>query len=163
MAIPRKRYNDKKKRKATTEASLAGTGRRKARFKRGFYQPINESKYIQPLDRTMNSYEFPEYRSSWEKAFMSYLDHSENIIRWGTEPFPIMYLSPKDNMMHRYYIDFVFTTKENKKYLIEIKPKSQCNDPINLSKWEAARNYCAKIGATFLVVTEVELKQWKLI
>lgn len=160
MAIPRKRYNDKKKRRA---GSAAVGGRRKSRFKRGFYEPINEQKYVQPMDKHMNSQPFPEYRSSWEHAFMKYCDLSINVISWGTEPFAIKYVSPKDNEWHRYYIDFVFIDLTGTKHLVEIKPKGQCNDPLNLAKWEAARDYCLKIGATFSVVTEVELKMWGLI
>ena len=94
---------------------------------------------------------------------MKYCDLSANIKSWGTEPFAIPYLSPKDNQMHRYFVDFVFITKDNQKHLVEIKPKSQCNDPVNLAKWEATENYCKQIDATFSVVTEVELKKWGLI
>ncbi len=147
-----KRYQSKRKR---------GSG---SRFKTGIYIPINEKKYRQPSDTTMSKSALgPTYRSSWEKAFMEYCDASENVVMWGVEPFPIMYLSPKDNKMHRYYIDIVMKMKNGQKHLIEIKPKSQCNQPINLAKWEAARMYCSKIGAIFTVVTEVELKAWGLI
>ena len=149
--ISRPRYNQKRKR------------RKQGKFEKGYYKPINEDKYIQPRDRTMNSQILPEYRSSWEKAFMKYCDLSENIKNWGTEPFAIPYVSPKDNQVHRYYVDFVFITKDNQKYLVEIKPKNQCNNPINLAKWEAAKKYAKQIGAIFTVVTEVELKKWGLI
>lgn len=152
--MQRYRYHQKKKRKQASGTS---------RFKRGFYQPINESKYRQPVDRHMNAGQLPEYRSSWELAFYKYCDQSDKIEYWGTEPFSILYISPKDGKPHRYYIDVVIYTKEHQKFLIEIKPKKQCNNPINLAKWEAARKYCAQIGAQFLVVTEVELKSWGLI
>ena len=150
MAIPRYRYAQKKKRKG-------------GRFQRGFYQPVNESKYIQPVDRTMNSGLLPEYRSSWEKAFMKYCDHSKKIKTWGTEPFAIKYISPKDGAVHRYYVDFVLLMEDGSKHLIEIKPKAQCQMPVNLAKWEAAEMYCKQIGAQFSVVTEVHLKKWGLI
>jgi len=150
MAISRPRYNNKRKRKG-------------GRFQRGFYTPINEEKYIQPIDKTMNSGLLPEYRSSWEKAFMKYVDTSDKIKSWGTEPFPIRYVSPKDNQVHRYYIDFVLMMTDGSKHLIEIKPLGQCKMPVNLAKWEAAEMYCRQIGATFTVVTEVELKKWGLI
>ncbi len=150
MAIARYRYNEKRK-------------RRKGKFQRGFYQPMNESKYRRPQDTHMNAQQWPEYRSSWEKNFMMYLDTSEHISWWSSEPFKIMYISPKDGQPHRYFVDFAFNTIDNNKYLIEIKPKAQCKNPVNLAKWEAAERYCKQIGATFLVVTEVELKKWGLL
>ena len=94
---------------------------------------------------------------------MKYCDLSENILSWGTEPFAIYYLSPKDNQTHRYYVDFVFVTKSGDKHLVEIKPASQRKDPVNLAKWEAAEHYCKQINATFSVITENELKAWGLI
>ena len=126
MALPRYRYHKKKKR----------TG---SRFKQGVYIPVNEDKYRAPQDNKMNSSGIGmTYRSSWELEFAKYLDHSENILYWGSEPFAIPYISPKDNQPHRYYIDFVFMTTTKEKFLIEIKPKGQTKDPVNLAKWEAA-------------------------
>ena len=151
MSISRPRYYQKKQR------------RKGSKFKRGFYVPINEDKYRKPVDKLMNSQEFPEYRSSWELAFMKYMDHSDQIEYWGTEAFAIKYISPKDNQIHRYYVDFVFMTKNKEKHLVEIKPYNQKKDPINIAKWEAAEMYCKQIGATFSVVTEKELKKWNLI
>jgi hypothetical protein len=150
MAIPRYRYNQKRK-------------RRGGKFQRGFYTPINEDKYRQPHDKLMNSQPLPEYRSSWEKKFMMYLDSSPTIEWWSTESIAIPYISPLDNQTHRYYCDFFFLTTAGVKNLVEIKPKNQCNNPVNIAKWESAKRYCDKIGAVFSVVTEVELKKWGLI
>ena len=158
MPVSRKRYTDKKKRNASKPG-----GRRGSRFKRGFYQPVNESKYRKPVDTHMNSGPIPEYRSSWELVFMKYCDFSENIEYWGTESFAISYISPKDNQPHRYYVDFVFVTTSGDKHLVEIKPAGQKKCPINLAKWEAAERYCNEIGAQFSVVTEIELKRWGLL
>jgi hypothetical protein len=135
----------------------------KRKYKQGFYKPLNEEKYRQPQDRTMNSQIYPEYRSSWELAFMRYLDSSENIEFWGTESFAIWYISPKDNKKHRYYIDFMFKTKDGIKYLVEIKPSKQKNNPINIAKWGQAERYAKQIQAIFTVVTEIELKKWGLL
>jgi len=148
--MTRPRYNNKRKRK-------------NGKFKRGFYKPLNEEKYKQPQDKTMNSGMYPEYRSSWELAFFKYCDSSDNIEYWGTESIAIKYQSPKDNKIHRYFPDVFIKMKSGEKHIIEIKPKSQFNNPINQAKWEAAKNYCSRIGAVFTVVSEVELKKWKLI
>ncbi len=149
-----KRYQSKRKRRGGSK------------FHRGFFlleQMQNPEKYIQPQDQTMNSKGAPEFRSSWEKAFMKWCDASDKVESWGVEPFAIPYISPKDNKVHRYYIDIVMKMTNGTKHLVEIKPKSQCNNPINLSKWAAAKEYCKQIGAVFTVVTEVELKKWGLI
>ena len=164
MAIARPRYNNKRKRR------IKKTG---SKFHQGVYVPIHEmtdqglryKKYQPPRDTLMNSNsEGMTYRSSWEKVFAQWLDHNDDVLMWSSEPFPIPYISPKDNQVHRYYIDFIFTTR-SEKFLIEIKPKSQTTDKhlINQAKWDSARQYCKKIGATFLIITEKELKHLGLL
>ena len=149
--MKRPRYNNKRKRKRTS------------RFKQGYYIPVNESKYKQPQDTTMNSEKYPFMRSSWEQKFARYLDFSENIEFWSTEAFPVYYISPKDGKQHRYFIDFMFKTISGDKFLVEIKPNKQKGDPVNIAKWEQAEKYADKIGAKFLVVTEIELKKFGLL
>jgi len=155
MAIPRPRYNSKRKRKS-------------GKFKQGEYIPkMNESgtplKYRPPSDTLMNNKLYPFMRSSWEFVFAKFLDNNDNVQMWSTEPFAIPYISPKDGKPHRYYVDFVFTDISNNKFLVEIKPNSQKKCPINLAKWEAAESHAKQINAEFWVVTEVELKKWKLL
>ncbi len=135
------------------------------KFKQGFYIPLNEDKFKKSPNpqNPMNSEIYPFYRSSWELAFYKWVDQSPIIEFWGTESFPILYISPKDNKQHRYFVDVIFQTTKGQKHLVEIKPSSQCNNPINLAKWEAARTHCDKIGALFTVITEKELKAWGLI
>jgi hydroxymethylpyrimidine pyrophosphatase-like HAD family hydrolase len=154
MGISRPRYYNRKRRYQ----------RKRSKFKQGVFYPKNPDKFKQPIDETMNSTNGGMvYRSSWELAFAKYLDQSDNVIMWSSEPFAIKYLHPNDNKLHRYYIDFVFKDKENNKFLIEIKPKSQSNNPINQAKWKSAKQYAEKINATFLVITEKELKKWGII
>jgi len=147
-----KRYT-KKRNRAQTNATGS-----KSRFKRGFYSPINESKYIQPLDKTMNKGELPEYRSSWELEFYKYCDINDEILSWTTEPFPIKYIKPTDGQVHRYFPDVLVKFSDGKNFLIEIKPFNQTQDPINISKWEAATAFCENKDLTFIVMTENELK-----
>ena len=148
----RPRYNNKKKR------------HRGSKFKTGIFIPENTEKYRPPQNTLMNSNSLGmTYRSSWELKFAQYLDKSDSIEYWSSEPFAIPYISPKDNKEHRYFIDFVFVLKNGEKHLIEIKPFNQQKCPINQAKWEAATRYCKQIGATFTIVTEVELKKWGLI
>jgi len=152
MAISRAgRYQAKRRRYRTNKEG----GR--SRYERGFYKPINEDKYKKPLNTYMNKQEFPEYRSSWEKKFMKWCDLNSEIEYWTAEPFAIEYISPKDNKKHRYFPDFLIKFKDGKKRLIEIKPQSQWNDPINVAKWESARKFCKFHNLEFVVLGQKEL------
>lgn len=81
--------------------------------------------------------------------------------------------------MHRYFVDFTATFKypDNsvRKFLIEVKPKSQTQPPIrgkkkektflteaitwtvNEAKWKAAKKYAAEKGMQFIVITEDDI------
>lgn len=111
---------------------------------------------------------------------MSRLDSDPNVLKWSSEEHIIWYRSPKDGKPHRYFPDFVYTTKENGKnkiYMIEIKPYKQTIPPViteskkktkkyinevvlwgvNSSKWKAARDFCKSRGWEFKIITEKEL------
>jgi len=132
-----------------------------ASWKQGIYKPINEKKYIKPVDKLMNSEIYPTYRSSWELKFLKFCDLNQDVIEWSSEPFAIKYLG-LDNKIHRYYIDFMINIK-GKIYLIEIKPYQQAYNPknpvfkLNQVKWKYAREFCRKNGFEFKVLTEKEL------
>jgi Holliday junction resolvase len=110
----------------------------------------------------MNNQEYPTFRSSWEKEFYKYCERSENIIRWSTEFLAIPYISPKDGQEHRYFPD-VFIQTESDRYIIEIKPHKQVQNPINQAKFRAAKEYADKNNYKFLVFTENELKKYGII
>ena len=141
-------------------------------YKQGVYIPANASKY-------RGNHRNIFYRSSWERIFMKWCDKNPNIIEWGSEEFWIPYTCPTDNKVHRYYPDFYIKVREQtgklKKYIIEIKPDKQTKVPVqgkrtrkqflyesntflkNQAKWKAARKYCKKRQAEFLIFTEKEL------
>ena len=148
MAVSRPRYNQKKKRKK-------GPGRH---FKQGYYQPINETKYRQPVDTTMNSSLLPEYRSSWELFYMKLLDHSDKVKYWGCEVVNIKYYDSLQGKVRRYFPDFFVELEDGRRFIQEVKPKSQCQMQNNLDKWAAAQKYCSSLNITFQIITEVELK-----
>ena len=116
---------------------------------------------------------------------MVFLDSHTNILRWSSEPFPILYISPVDQRQHRYYVDFyaeVFGHDgKTRKMLIEVKPLKETKKPappkstaspkrynnflyeartyaVNQEKWKAARAFCVQNGWDFRVFTERELK-----
>jgi hypothetical protein len=140
-------------------------------YKQGVYIPANASKY-------RGNHRNIFYRSSWEQIFMRWCDRNQNIIEWGSEEFFIPYRAP-DGKVRRYYPDFYIKVRDQtgvlKKYIIEIKPDKQTKAPVqgkktrkqflyesntflkNQAKWKAARKYCKKRQAEFLIFTEKEL------
>lgn len=111
---------------------------------------------------------------------MLWCDNNDNVLEWGSEEIVIPYISPVDRKVHRYFPDFYVRARTRdgriQKYIIEVKPKSQCAEPkrqkkvtrkyltevttyaVNQAKWKAAREYCADRRMEFLILTEVELK-----
>ena len=140
---------------------------------KGKYKPKNPSKYIGDPTNII-------YRSLWERRFMVYCDNEDSILKWGSEEVVVPYMSPIDNRMHRYYVDFIVEVKQRdglkRTKLIEVKPQQQCSPPkkqkrvtrryisevktwgVNSAKWEAAREYAENRGWEFQILTEKELK-----
>lgn len=138
----------------------------------GKYSPSNPQKY-------RGNYKMIFYRSLWELKFMKWCDLNHNILEWGSEEIVIPYRSPLDGKYHRYFVDFYIKvrtkTGQIKKYLIEIKPKKQTQEPtaqkrktpkyinevttyvVNQAKWEAAKEWCADRQLEFLILTEDHL------
>lgn len=140
------------------------------KYKQGIYTPIHQEKYKGSLPCI--------YRSGLELKVMQWLDSNSRVIKWGSESVVIPYLHPSDNRMHRYFVDFNFTIQRNdgiKKYLVEVKPSSQCRPPkkrknsstflresvtytINQCKWQAATAWAGSHGYEFVIFTEKHLK-----
>lgn len=146
----KKRFQAKRKSKQTPE-----TG--KSKFKRGFYKPLNEGKYQQPLNDYMNSGPYPEYRSSWELKLYKWCDNSDIVEYWTTEAFAIPYLKPTDGQIHRYFPDVLVKFTDGRMFLIEVKPKSQVQDDVVQAKAKAAIKFCEGRNITFIFMTEKEL------
>ena len=140
---------------------------------KGKYIPINPKKYIGNSSQII-------YRSLWERKLMVYCDRNDNIIEWGSEEVIVPYRSPWDGKMHRYFPDFYMKVKQGngtyKKFIIEVKPKAQCKEPIktpkrktrkwykevqtwgiNQAKWKSAIDYCENRGMEFKILTEDHL------
>ena len=139
----------------------------------GKFSPKNTNKY---LGDPTNIW----YRSLWERRVMVHLDDNPGVIEWSNEEIVIPYLSPVDNKMHRYFPDFYIkieqTTGGVKKFLIEVKPKHQCKEPIktpkkrtrkwynevktwgiNQAKWKSAIDWCQNRVMEFKILTEDHL------
>lgn len=135
--------------------------------------PNNSTKYIGNLNKIF-------CRSLWERKFCKFLDENINVLRWSFETLKIPYVSPKDNNLHFYIPDFIIEMKDKsgniKTMIIEIKPHKQTQKPkngprkskkslinenityqVNISKWEAAKEFCSKHNWEFIILTEKEL------
>lgn len=143
-----------------------------AGYKQGFFRPKFPEKYAGDANNIV-------YRSGWERSVMKSLDENASVIKWSSEEVVIPYISPVDNKMHRYFVDFYVEAKSQdgsiKTMLLEVKPAAQVQPPkqpkrktkrflsevmtygVNQAKWEAAIAYCNKKGWEFKVITENEL------
>ena len=140
---------------------------------KGKYTPINPKKYVGNLSQVI-------YRSLWERKLMVYCDKNDKVIEWGSEEVIVPYRSPWDGKMHRYFPDFYIKIKQGdgtyKKFIIEVKPKAQCKEPIkspkrktkrwynevktwgiNQAKWKCAIDYCENRDMEFKILTEDHL------
>tara|TARA_Y100000741_G_scaffold221077_1_gene168486 strand:- start:27 stop:473 length:447 start_codon:yes stop_codon:yes gene_type:complete len=137
---------------------------------KGRYFPTNPKKYRGNPNQII-------YRSLWERKVMVYCDKNDAIIEWGSEEVIVPYLSPMDGKIHRYFPDFYMKVRQadgsTKKFIIEVKPKSQCKQPIknpkrrttkwfnevktfaiNQAKWKYAKEFCEDKGMEFKIFTE---------
>ena len=141
---------------------------------KGRFNISNPSKYKGDPQRII-------YRSLWERKFMVYCDTNDAILEWGSEEYIIPYLSPWDGRIHRYFPDFYIKVQQHdgssKKYIIEVKPKKQCQPPIppetkkktkrwkkemrawgiNSAKWKYATEWCEQNGMEFKILNEDHL------
>ena len=141
---------------------------------KGRYSPVNPKKYQGNPSNVI-------YRSLWERKLMKWCDLNPDVIKWGSEETVIPYVSPIDNKIHRYFVDFYIQvrTKEGelKSYLVEVKPKKYTKAPttnpkkktrnwfsevknweINSAKWKAASSYARDRNWDFIILTEDHLK-----
>ena len=148
----------------------------KNKFYQGVFNPINKQKY--------GGSKNPVYRSGLERDFFIWLDNNPSVIAWSSENIKIPYYSELDKKFHHYYVDLIAAFKtpkgEIKKFLIEIKPKSQISPPKdsnrkkqqtmlyeklmfakNQFKWKAAKEYAEKNGMEFIIFTDEFLKKLK--
>lgn len=140
---------------------------------KGKYKVKNPAKYRGDYNNVI-------YRSSWELKLMNWCDTTSAVLEWGSEVAVIPYVSPVDNKIHRYFVDFYMKIKDKngteEKYLVEVKPKKFTKEPVkpkrvtkqfieevftygvNQAKWKAAREFCEDRQWKFIVLTEDELK-----
>lgn len=135
---------------------------------KGRYKPQHPEKYKGNPTQII-------FRSSYELKFMRRLDIDPRVTEWSSEEFYIPYFDPAAGYNRRYFPDFKATANGNT-IVFEIKPYKQTLPPetkkrkarktliketatfiTNQAKWKAAREYCAKRGWDFKILTEREL------
>jgi len=139
---------------------------------KGRYRVINAKKYKGDISNIV-------YRSLWELKFMKWCDDNISVVEWGSETIIVPYISPVDNKIHRYFVDFYIKIKNKnnliEKYLIEIKPEKFTKPPeiptkrtkrfidevfqygVNDAKWKAAFEFCKDRNMKFVILTEKDL------
>ena len=141
-------------------------------YKQGRFKPTNPEKYKGNAENII-------FRSDWERRIMCWMDTNKNILEWSSEEIIVLYRSPVDNSVRRYfpdiYMKYRLPSGELKETLLEIKPDVQTRPPvkpsrktkkylqevvtygINQAKWQAAEKYCSDRGWDFRVLTEHDL------
>jgi hypothetical protein len=133
-------------------------------YAQGFYQIQNPEKYVGTGT--------PKYRSGWELTFMRFCDNHPSVVSWASECVRIPYKNPFTGKDTYYVPDFLVTYQVNgvkRAELIEIKPKAQAvmelarsqqekaAVALNMCKWQAARIWCKRMGASFRILTEEDI------
>ena len=144
---------------------------------KGKFRPRNPEKYKGNVGEIL-------YRSSWELAFMKWLDHNESVIMWQSEEKCIWYYNPVTKKKARYFPDFIVKYQGNdgllREEVVEIKPQRQVDGPplkpkrktksweqsvktyaINRAKWKAAVEWAENRGMSFRLLTEKDNPNWK--
>lgn len=140
---------------------------------KGQFTPQNPQKYKGNVNNIV-------YRSSWERAAMSWFDNTPDVLAWESEETIINYFDPVKQKQRRYYMDFKILIKKadgtRQICLVEIKPYKQTIKPranknksektimtemstwlTNKAKWDAARELCRQKNWQFVIFTEREL------
>jgi hypothetical protein len=147
---------------------------------KGVFTPKNPQKYLAANIREIT------YRSSWELSAMMFFDNAPSILGWSSESIPtktmhesgIAYLNPFTGRQSIYVPDFfvIYVDKNGKRHaeVIEIKPsdevppamggvrgrlteQKEARRMLNLAKFTAAIEHCARRGWQFRVMTEKEM------
>jgi len=117
---------------------------------------------------------------------MEWCDTNEAVIWWNSEENRIPYYDPVSKKRRMYYPDFLLARRCYdgiiREDLVEVKPSRQVKGPpvnprkktrgwlnevymytTNMAKWQAASEWCEDRGYNFRLLTEKDVKQWKML
>jgi hypothetical protein len=99
------------------------------------------------------------YRSGWEFAYLKYLDENPDVVSFQYESLKLPYISNYKTGRVKWYIpDVLVEYASGEKKLVEIKPKKKTEQAQVVKKAEAGRLWCSEHGATYEIISEVELR-----
>lgn len=105
-----------------------------------------------------------KYRSGWELQYMQWLDAHVAVKSFVYEGIKIPYVSNlKTGRLRNYFPDFYVEYIDGSLQLVEIKPKRKLANNTVQKKINAAVLWSQAHGATFQVITEVDLKTMGLL
>lgn len=95
---------------------------------------------------------------------MEHLDSRADVTIWTYEKLIIEYVSnQKTKKIRKYYPDFYVEFQDGSKQVIEIKQKRKLVQATVKKKAKAAEVWCSANGATYKILTEIELKDMGLL
>ncbi len=92
-----------------------------------------------------------------ERDYVYLLEFDPMVVSYEEQPCRIAYIF--DQKKRLYTPDFAVYWRHQQPSLVECKPASKLTDPENLQKWTAARLWCEQHHYTFMLVTDVALRE----
>ena len=97
------------------------------------------------------------YRSSYELQSYKILEQLAIVDKYFYEPNKYIVSYKIDGKDYNYKPDLLVIYEDGSKHLIEVKPKKELDDFVNISKFASMRKYCSDKDITFTVWTEENL------
>lgn len=99
-----------------------------------------------------------KYRSSWELAYINFLDRDPSVVSFSYEMIKIPYVSNlRSKRIRNYLPDFFVTRADGSTQLVEIKSSRRVSNLTVQKKAAAAERWSQEHGASFVMLTEKEL------
>lgn len=125
--------------------------KRKSRYNRGSYTSTKTGQLC-------------KHRSGWELSYMKWLDANDAVETWAYEKLVIEYVSNlKSKRVRRYFPDFHVMYADGHVEVVEIKPKRRSQQATVQKKARAAIEWCMMHNASYVMLTEIELKSMAII
>jgi hypothetical protein len=122
----------------------------------GMKNPSKHS-YAVPTDKLDRPVPMVHCEGPNERDYATLLEYDPMVVSYEEQPCTIEYIFNRKKRL--YTPDFAVYWHHQQPSLVECKPASKLADPENLQKWTAARLWCGQHHYTFMIVTDVALRQ----